>query len=146
MFQYTDTTHCNPSRTRNIKIERSKQLYHFHSPLPKLGHGCDVSWPRECNESGSWFIRLFRHRRRIRRHESTFSPFRCLLYINIPRPNRSLSSWDPCWWLPSNFDVGASRPSAETIGSPMMSLSWDPLTFHAWKMSNAMNLCRSVNR
>ena len=34
--------HCNPSRIRNIKIERSKQLYHnntlpLFSPLPKLG-------------------------------------------------------------------------------------------------------------
>jgi len=58
---------CNPSRIRNIKIERklfyfyfietwpaSKQLYHnntlpFFSPLPKLGHGCAVSWPRICS-------------------------------------------------------------------------------------------------
>ena len=44
--------HCNPSRIRNIKIERSKQLYHnntlrLSSPLPKLGQWCDVSWPRE---------------------------------------------------------------------------------------------------
>jgi len=49
MFQLR---HCNPSRIRNIKIERSKQLYHnntrpLFSPLPKLGHGCDVSWPRK---------------------------------------------------------------------------------------------------
>jgi len=43
---------CNPSRIRNIRIERSKQLYHnftlpLFSPLPKLGQWCDVSWPRE---------------------------------------------------------------------------------------------------
>ena len=45
---------CNPSRIRNIKIKRSKQLYHnntlpLFSPLPKLGQWCDVSWPRECH-------------------------------------------------------------------------------------------------
>jgi len=44
--------HCNPSRIRNIKIERSKQLHHNNtlpliSSLPKLGQWCDVSWPRE---------------------------------------------------------------------------------------------------
>ena len=37
-----DYRHYNPSRIRNIKIERSKQLYHnntlpLFSPLPKLG-------------------------------------------------------------------------------------------------------------
>ena len=43
---------CNHSSIRNIKIEQSKQLYHnntlsLFSPLPKLGHGCDITWPRE---------------------------------------------------------------------------------------------------
>ena len=42
MFKYILIRHCNPSRSRNIKIERSKQLYHnntlpLFSPLPKLG-------------------------------------------------------------------------------------------------------------
>ena len=54
--------HCNTSHIRNIKIERSKQLYHnntlpLFSPLPKLGHGCDVSWPNHSNWSDpTWFF------------------------------------------------------------------------------------------
>jgi len=63
---------------------------------------------------GSSFIR---HQRCIVRHKST--SFTC----PVPRPVWSLSSWDPCWWLrPVLMQV--SRPSPETIGFPMMILSW----------------------
>jgi len=48
--------HSNSSRIRNIKIERSKQLYHnntlpLFSPYLLKVSGCDVSWPRECTAS-----------------------------------------------------------------------------------------------
>jgi len=39
----------------------------------------------------------------------------------------------------------ASRPSPETIGLPVMSLSCDPVTFHAWKMSEPLQSSASNN-
>jgi len=39
----------------------------------------------------------------------------------------------------------ASRPSPETIKFPMISSSWDPVTFHAWKMSEPPQSSASSN-
>ena len=82
----------------------------------------------ECT-SGSWFIR---RRRRIRRHESTSSACPCCLLYLVPSDPYVLEilandSPPVLTWAP--------RTSPETIGFPMMSLSSDPVTFHAWKMS-----------
>jgi len=54
----------NPSRIRNIKIERSKQLYHNNtlpsfSPLPKLGQWCDVNWLRDSWPHVRYLVRLW---------------------------------------------------------------------------------------
>jgi len=67
---------------------------------------------------------------------------RCLLYLVPSDPYLLEILVDDS---PSFFLTWASRPSPETIWFPMMSSSWDPVTFHAWKMSETPQSSASNN-
>jgi len=69
---------------------------------------------------------------------------RCLLYLVPSNPYLLEILVDD--FPPVLTWASSSRPSPEIIGFPMTSLSWDPVAFYAWKMSeppqpSASTLC-----